>query len=261
MPLKTYSSEQPVADPEDLCSPSLHDALAQRGPGMTRLQRHRAGETVAAVACDLGYVGSVVSGILRLIRTTDDGHRQIVAFLTPSDVFGGAFSEHEDYAVEAVTDATVRQLDRRAVEELLNRRPCLERQFMQRSLRALHRARELVSLLGYRSVRQRLAGFLLAELGHPRVTTLRPGDDLTLEIPRLDLANYLATSPESVCRSLRDLDRHGLITILDPGRFVIRDRQGLRQLAEGRADPATRGHGLSECNGHGGAPAPHGVRL
>ncbi|SFQ20481.1 Crp/Fnr family transcriptional regulator [Tranquillimonas alkanivorans] len=167
--------------------------------------------------------------------TAADGHRQIVAFLTEGDFVGVGFPRHEDCALEAVTDCELHLIERRVLDDQRKRDAELEHHIQQQVADALVRAQELVGLLGYRSVTGRLAAFLQREAERPRLVTVTASDEFRLRIPRQDLASFLATSTESICRSLYKLDRTAAIRLLRPDRYVILDNKLLETFADGDA--------------------------
>jgi CRP-like cAMP-binding protein len=88
----------------------------------------------------------------------------------------------------------------------------------------------LVVAIGKKGSVPRLAWFLLRIRDHlPRDP--RRLECLQLLLPRADIADYLGTSIETVCRTLHDFQSRGLISL--PTRKTIRflDLSGLERVA------------------------------
>lgn len=208
----------------------------------------RAGETIVGEAEDCTFIGSVVSGALRLQKTMPDGRQQIVGLLLPTDMFGRVFARTSEFAIEAATDAALCCINRRAFERILAGYPELEHSMLLAILEELDAARDWMLLLGSQTVRERIASFLLllhrrlhrqgGPLGHR-------GDVRVVKVPvgRRDVAAYLGTTVESISREIHELDRRGAIRILDPQHFEILDRAKLVCLSgrEERLDRSPHG--------------------
>jgi len=56
---------------------------------------------------------------------------------------------------------------------------------------------------------------------------LSTGDVLQLQMSRLDIADYLGLTMETVCRTLKQLEKSGAIALSPSRRLAIRDRSAL----------------------------------
>lgn len=186
---------------------------------------YRAGETVIGEAEEVIFVGSVISGVLRVQKSTSDGRQQIVGLLLPSDLFGRVFARTSEVAIEAVTDAALCCFHRSAFERLLARFPELEHRMLLAILTELDGARDWMLLLGSKTVPERIASFLLL-LDRRYAEQMPPGarrDKRLVKVPvrRRDVAAYLGTTVETISRIIQGLARKGVIRIVDPQRFEI----------------------------------------
>jgi CRP-like cAMP-binding protein len=163
----------------------------------------------------------VVKGVVRAVRLLENGSRQIVAFYWAGDTIYPAAAHQQCYTAEAVTACRLRYPSRRPSSIS----PCGSSQVLQEIL-------ALVVAIGKKSTVPRIAWFLL------RVREHLPRDPRRLEaqqflLPRADIADYLGTSIETICRTLHDFQSRGLISL--PTRKTIRflDISGLQHIAEG----------------------------
>ena len=210
---------------------------------LARISHHRAygvGETVLAEMEATFFVGIVVSGVLRMQKTLDDGRQQVVGLLFQSDFFGRVFGAFSDYAIEAASDVTLCCYERRAFERLMERFPELEHQLMLSTLDELDAARKWMMLLGCQTAPERIASFFLM-LGHRGNAEERPqGARLSVQVPisRRDMASYLGTTAETVCRVIQAMKRQGIIKIRDAQNFEVLDMRKLARMSGGDDLPA-----------------------
>jgi len=82
-----------------------------------------------------------------------------------------------------------------------------------------------IAQLSLKEVPERLAGYLLL------LRASQNRDDLTLDLPKGQIAAYLGTIPETLSRALKKLADQGLIET-SGNRVTLLDPDGLAQLAE-----------------------------
>jgi CRP-like cAMP-binding protein len=156
----------------------------------------------------------VVSGVVRLCKVTEDGRRQIAAFLVAGDFFGWTVQNHHSYSAEAVTDVTAMKYSRRRVEDVVRTDPAAGRQVLGLLTNQLASAHDHLLLLGRMTAAERLSAFLL-DLTRRRGDT--PVDAATIELPmnRRDIADYLGLTIETVSRTMSAMKRKGLLSFTD----------------------------------------------
>lgn len=162
----------------------------------------------------------VIAGMVRSVRLSPDGRRQLTGFYTPGDVFGAEQGCYRSSA-EAVTDmAWVRRVRWGATDE------------DDRSLeKALAGAENSIVILGHRTAASRLAAFLLDI--HRRTSAAR---SLALPMTRCDIADHLGLTVETVSRTFAQFVRKGILARQQPCHVDIADFEGLRSLA-GDSEP------------------------
>jgi CRP/FNR family transcriptional regulator, anaerobic regulatory protein len=176
---------------------------------------------------DNAMCANVVSGALKLLKSTSDGREQAVGLLFEGDFIGQPFADSNDLTAIALSDTDLCLYPRSQFERVLADRPKLERALLERTMRSLNEARDRQLTLARKGAKARIAGFLdhLAE-GIGR-------SDIELPMSRGDIADYLGLTIETVSRQFTDLKASGLIEVERGGRRVrILDRDGLQALSE-----------------------------
>ena len=129
--------------------------------------------------------------------------------------------------------------------------PQLARELRQVAYKALARSRAHLLILGRITAREKVGAFLL-EL----VERFSGGatDTVMLPISRYDIADCLALSVETVCRSLTELKQRGVIALSGTRCVRIVDRQALEEgdrdsdASFARRKPASFDHGNSSAD-------------
>ena len=177
-------------------------------------------------AADCWY--KVVSGTVRLCKLLADGRRHIAEFCFAGDYFGLPPAGIRAFSAEAVGDAVVMRFPQGAADRLINEDPRLARRLCDLTLRDLAHAQTRMLLLGRMTASERVASFLL-EISERRDEP----HALDLPMSRIDIADYLGLTIETVCRVLSAFKRDGIIAIPTPHRIEIREREALEELSEG----------------------------
>jgi CRP-like cAMP-binding protein len=172
------------------------------------------------------YCYQIVSGCLRTVKLMEDGRRQIGDFLMAGDLLGFDVIDNYSFGAEAVTGTVLRRYKLCAVENLADNNPGFARWLRQRAARHLQATQTHALLLGRKSASERIAAFLM-DMAHRSPRTASG----TIAVPmcRVDIADHLGLTIETVCRNLTHLHRAGTIT-LTRGTVEIRDQAALEQL-------------------------------
>lgn len=198
--------------------------------GLKFYRSYEAGQTIIWAGDDLSFVASVVSGIASLSQTMEDGRRQTVGLLLPSDFLGRPGREHAPYDVTATTDVTLCCFKRKPFEELLGDVPHVGQRLLEMTLDELDAAREWMLLLGRKTAREKIAS-LLAIIAR-RDASLRqhsPDEAFTFDLPmtREAMADYLGLTLETVSRQISALKKDGVIVLQGKRHVTIPDFQRL----------------------------------
>ncbi len=168
----------------------------------------------------------VRSGTVRLCKVTEDGRRQIAAFLTEGDLFGWTDQDFYHYSAEAVTDVTLETFSRARVDEAAKSNPSLGRRILALLSDQLASAHDHLLLLGRMTAAERIASFLL-DLERRQ----RNGRSIALAMCRKDVADYLGLTVETVSRTMSALKRKGIISFAEPETVELKQSIALERLA------------------------------
>jgi CRP/FNR family transcriptional regulator len=180
---------------------------------MTR--NFRKHETIFRAGDRAGCLYEVVKGSLFVYRLLDDGRRQVVDFVRAGDICGFTDGPEHSSTCEALEAATLLSHERcglAANPELQDR---LLRQIDQR-VASLH---DHAVALGRKTAAERVATLLMRLVstngpGHcPAPEKKGAAVKIHMPMTRGEVADYLGLSLETVCRTLTDMERHGLIAI------------------------------------------------
>jgi CRP/FNR family transcriptional regulator, anaerobic regulatory protein len=161
----------------------------------------------------------VVSGTVRTSMMLSDARRQVIGFHEAGDLFGFTSGEHYQYSAEAVSAADLYDIRRVDFERRVDAQPNLCRSLTLLSEHELKVAQQRMLMLGRMTARERLCSFLLERLN---------GGGLThLPMSRLDIADYLGLSLETISRTFTSLRVDGVICtpttntieVIDPARL------------------------------------------
>lgn len=169
----------------------------------------------------------VLEGSVRVQQVSPNG-REIVLYR----VRGGetcimttsSLLSDESYVAEGLTetDVTAIAIPKAAFEEALARSPGFRRLVFAGYSSRIADLMQIVEEVAFERMDKRLAQRLLDRAGTADAVTAT----------HQDLAAELGTAREVIGRQLKELDRRGLLTV-SRGRIDLKDRDGLRALAEG----------------------------
>lgn len=208
-----------------VCARCEPDELA-RLEQMKSYRSFQAGQTIVWSGDRMDFVGSVVSGIATLTQTMEDGRRQMVGLLLPSDFVGRPGRNIAAYDVTAVTDLVMCCFRARPFEELMRSTPHVGQRLLEMTLDELDAAREWMLVLGRKTAREKIASLILIIARRDAALKLsRHEGDVRVDLPltREAMADYLGLTLETVSRQLSALRRDGVIDLEGKRQVVIPD--------------------------------------
>lgn len=179
-----------------------------------------AGAEIYAQGEDAGCLYQVEFGAVRVYRLLADGRRQIAAFHMAGEVFGFETGRTHHFFAEAIGATGIRVLNLSAIGDVSH-------VLLPLALQSLVRAQEHLLVLGRQHAPERVAAFLLdmAE---------RQGGLSCFELPmsRMDIADYLGLTIETVSRVFTKLKEKGVIRLASLRCVEIVKWQALREMSE-----------------------------
>ena len=185
-------------------------------------RNYEAGQAIVWAGDEMGFVASVVRGVATLGKTLEDGRRQVVGLLLPSDFIGRPGRATAPFDVVAVSDLTLCCFRRKPFEDLMQTTPHVSDRLLDMAMDELDAARNWMLILGRKTAREKIASFLfiMAKREAPVGRSVLDGS-LQMELPmtREAIADYLGLTLETVSRQFSALKGAGII-VLDTARHV-----------------------------------------
>lgn len=176
----------------------------------------QAGQTVIWSGDRMDFVASVVTGIATLTQTMEDGRRQMVGLLLPSDFVGRPGRQAAAYDVTAATDLVMCCFRKKPFEEMMGATPHIAQRLLEMTLDELDAAREWMLLLGRKTAREKIASLLAIIARRDASLKLKAAKGamaFDLPLTREEMADYLGLTLETVSRQMSALKRDGVIDL------------------------------------------------
>lgn len=185
-------------------------------------------KTILHEGDEAAAVYSVTAGVVRIYKLLSQGRRQVLGFALPGDFIGLALRNRYGFTADAVDHVRLCRFDRREFEQLLSRKPRLLSRLHSMATHELVIAQDQMALLGRRTADERVAMFILSM--RDRWAKIA-GKSATVELPmtRLDIADHLGITIETVSRTITKLARQRLI-INGPNAVRILDEQRFAEI-------------------------------
>jgi len=192
---------------------------------------HVAKDTLFWEADPADYIFRVLRGTICLSKLLPDGRRQVARFCHAGDLVGLTASEDYPYSADALTDATTIRIRKCDLDEEFDANPAARASVLAAVQEELSAAQHQLMVLGRKNSVERVASFLVSMSEQ----AMRQGEDgsvVELPMTRVDIADYLGLTHETVCRTLSGLKKSGVVAISDPHRIELLQRDILEDIAE-----------------------------
>lgn len=193
---------------------------------MKYYRSYQAGQTVIWSGDPMDFVASVVFGIATLTQTMEDGRRQMVGLLLPSDFVGRPGRTRAAYDVTAATDLVMCCFRRKPFEAMMQATPHVVQRLLEMTLDELDAAREWLLLLGRKTAREKIASLLAVFARRSAMLDQQlPAGSIMFDLPltREQMADYLGLTLETVSRQISALRRDGQIALQGNRRVTVPD--------------------------------------
>lgn len=212
------------------CEPDELQLLEQ----MKYYRSYEAGQQIAWAGDEMGFVGSVVTGVANLSKTLKDGRRQMVGLLLPSDFVGRPGRSSSPYDIVASSDLTLCCFRRKPFEALINSTPNVADRLLSMTLDELDAARNWMLILGRKTAREKIASLLAILARRESSLGFRPKPapiELELPLTREAMADYLGLTLETVSRQMSALKSEGIIELSSARRVKVPNLARLIEVA------------------------------
>jgi CRP/FNR family transcriptional regulator len=180
---------------------------------------------------DATHVFEVLEGVICAYRLLPDGARHIISFYYPGDVLGFDSQKSYVYSAQALTRARVRRITRASLERDIERRPELAKRLLHMTTLQLAATRDHLLYVAVKSAQAKVAAFLVA-LSRRNASLGQNPATVDLPMTRLDIADYLGLTIETVSRTMSKFRHQGLISLPRATHVLIRDLTRLEALVE-----------------------------
>ena len=162
-----------------------------------------------------------------MVKLTSDGRRQITAFYLSGDMFGLEAEVAHRFSAEAFDASDIMIIRRGEFQAQGAGNPQFMLMLWEQTVAQLRRAQDHMVLLGRRNAQERVAAFLLD------LADRLSNDAINIAMSRLDIADYLGLTIETVSRTLTQFQRDRLIFMPATRLIVLRDRSALSAISPG----------------------------
>lgn len=195
---------------------------------MGRFKRYSTGEMILADGEPTTFFANIVSGVVRLDKTSADGRQQTVGLLFAPDFLGRAYADHNPYFAHAACDVMVCQFPHEAFERLMHHNNGLEHRMFQKTLNELDAARDWMFLLGRKTAKEKVATLvhmIASRHSHIGCTPQIGLHEAQFQLPltRADMAMFLGLTIETVSRQLSALNKAGTIRLISGREVAVPD--------------------------------------
>jgi CRP/FNR family transcriptional regulator, anaerobic regulatory protein len=176
------------------------------------------------------HVFHLLEGCLRVCRTMEDGRRAILRFGYAGDLLSLSAIDTYPFTAEAVTPVRFRRLTRHRFADLVEADPDLRAQLHAEVCGEMRTAQDQIIRLGRTGADERVASFLLDVAQRAGLCMVAPVE-IEIAFGRLDIADFLGLTVETISREISKLKHDGLISMDGPHRIVLRRMRRLREIA------------------------------
>lgn len=163
----------------------------------------------------------VHKGQIRVFHLSESGKEQLIRVLNPGDFTGERtiFSTdtfHDNFG-EATRNTAICTINRNDLQELINEFPEISIKLLQAMSERLSQSEKQTASVAIEHVSNRII-YYLEDLAKEM-----DADDITVKLPmtRKDISSYLGTTPETLSRKFKELEKSGLIEQLPKNHIHI----------------------------------------
>ncbi|MFS0553417.1 Crp/Fnr family transcriptional regulator [Brevibacillus sp. 179-C9.3 HS] len=189
--------------------------LAQLEP-VTPMEIFKKGTIISSPLLERKRLFLIKAGTVRLYKLSADGKELTVDLLGTGHIFGeiGSFTITTNMYAQAWEDSVICSIDKAHFEQLMLEKPQLALHFIEIVSNRLQEVEEMLELMAYGSVRQRLL-YLLVKLsekyGGERQADAPEWIELAVSLTHQELASMMGCIRETVTEMLHELTAEGIV--------------------------------------------------
>ncbi|MDF1608531.1 Crp/Fnr family transcriptional regulator [Hoeflea sp. YIM 152468] len=205
-----------------VCGALTSDQLLRLSKHSTRRSVEPGTELVGESLQAKSY-SNIISGVVKLSKMMADGRQQIVGLQFAPDFLGRPFRAENGVSAEAATDVKVCSFPRNVIERMIGEMPELEHKLLEQTLTELDEARDWMLTLGRKTAAEKVASFLLLISTHAFPDNEAESVAFDLPMSRVDIADFLGLTMETVSRQLTKLRKDNVIHIVNNRHVSVPD--------------------------------------
>lgn len=197
----------------------------------THKARHQPGSELVGEGAEIRSYANVMRGVVKLTKVLEDGRQQVVGLQFAPDFLGRLFGQESAITAEAASAVDLCVVPKGTLERLIEHNPALEHKLMQQTLRELDEARSWMATLGRKTAQEKMASFLYLIATHldPDAENMRSAQ-FDLPLTRIDIADFLGLTVETVSRQMTKLRQLGVISVTNNRHIEVPDLGRLERL-------------------------------
>jgi len=175
----------------------------------------------------------ICKGIVKLVKTNNDGKEQILRFAQAGEFLGyRALIADEPLVSTAICleDTIACFVPRKTFLELLDENPSISKQMLKSLSHDLGVVEDRVQSMAQKSVRERVAETLLFLHATFKSDSTQDDSVISITLPREDIANIVGTATETVIRLLSEFRAAKLIAF-EGKKIKILNKVGLEKIS------------------------------
>lgn len=177
------------------------------------------------------HLYNITEGNVKIYQLLDDGRIQIIGFLYPGDFFGTYRNHKYNYSAEAIGELKVCVFEQKMLDKYLDQNPVLAKELLNQTSFELTLAQDRVTVLGKLNAIERIARFLL-NISNQRERIGWQNNPISLAMSRLDIADYLGLTIETVSREFSKLKASNIIKIISSKQVYLNDIKKLKDFCK-----------------------------
>ncbi len=178
------------------------------------------------------------SGIVKLSKTLPNGEKKIIGLLFANDFLGHVFSQTSNYCVEAANEAYLCGFPKKKFEDLLVKYRHLEKALLKKTMEDFEKSRNWHFSIAGKTALEKVSKMLIFLSGKSYILPSTESEYKTLNarfilpLSRLEIADYLGTTHETISRCFSKLKDLEIIKYIDKNIIEVSNLSELKKIAE-----------------------------
>ena len=177
------------------------------------------------------HLYNITEGNVKIYQLLDDGRIQIIGFLYPGDFFGTYRNHKYNYSAEAIGYLKACVFEQKMLDKYLDENPALAKELLNQTSFELTLAQDRITVLGKLNAVERIARFLL-NVSNQRERIGWQNNPISLAMTRLDIADYLGLTIETVSREFSKLKTSNIIKVISSKQVYLNDIEKLKDFCK-----------------------------